>query len=57
MSNLFQYAIAGIITLTYIYLVVVKIASPEGFIVLAGYVIKKVLDIAEDNQPTQGGQK
>lgn len=46
---------AFFIMIGYLLLVYQNKAPVDGFIALAMYTIKKVLDIHEDNQPTQNG--
>lgn len=40
--------------IVYLFLVVNKIANVEGFIALTGYIIKKALDLTEENQKNGG---
>ena len=53
MSDKVQMFLAILISTVYCYLVITKIASVEGFVALATYIIKKFLDSVEAN----GGSK
>lgn len=56
MNDKVQIFITITIVAMYLYLVGTGKAEVEGFIAIAVYVIKKALDLMEENQKTNGGK-